>query len=329
MRPKLSQARGIGFSFFIYLIVYIVAQFVVTGIMASRGINVIEENNSWYLFAVSTLPNYIVGVPVFFLMTRKYPTKPVPVQKHISAWEMVQYLLMSLSIGYIFSAISNIINMPLVENFDISENVIADLLMNMDLIPIFVYVVILAPIFEELVFRKRFLDKAHAFGRKKAVLASGLAFGLFHLNLQQGIYTFALGVFWALMYFKTGRLSVVVILHMLMNFMGSIVMAQVLKTGSESAEMIAGVVVIVIIVLGLAFLIKNRKELLAVLEEEEEVILQEYEDPETGEMRVREIAPRRSRKTPSLIWNIGFMFYMVACVFMIVLTVLGTALNIQ
>lgn len=58
---------------------------------------------------------------------------------------------------------------------------------------ILIYVVVLGPLFEELLFRGlilRTLDKYH---RGFAVLVSSLLFGMLHMNLQQGIVTFAVG----------------------------------------------------------------------------------------------------------------------------------------
>ena len=47
-------------------------------------------------------------------------------------------------------------------------------------------------------------------------------FGLFHGNLNQFVYTFLVGAFWAFIYVKTGRLRYTIYLHMALNFMGSV-----------------------------------------------------------------------------------------------------------
>ena len=50
--------------------------------------------------------------------------------------------------------------------------------------------VVLAPVFEELVFRKVLVDRVLPYGEWPAILFSGLTFGLFHGNLTQFFYAF-------------------------------------------------------------------------------------------------------------------------------------------
>ena len=54
--------------------------------------------------------------------------------------------------------------------------------------------VVLAPVFEELVFRKVLVDRVLPYGEWPAILFSGLTFGLFHGNLTQFFYAFLLGI---------------------------------------------------------------------------------------------------------------------------------------
>ena len=62
-----------------------------------------------------------------------------------------------------------------------------------------------------------------------AVLLSGLMFGLFHGNLAQFAYAFSLGAFLAFIYVRTGRVVYTIVLHMGVNFIGSIVGPWVLE----------------------------------------------------------------------------------------------------
>ena len=48
-----------------------------------------------------------------------------------------------------------------------------------------IYTVILAPVFEEILFRKLICDRVVQYGQRKAILISGLLFGLFHINFNQ------------------------------------------------------------------------------------------------------------------------------------------------
>lgn len=82
--------------------------------------------------------------------------------------------------------------------------------------------VILAPILEELVFRGisiHFLRKA-TFNFYVVNLLQALWFGIFHLNLVQGIYAFALGLVFGYIYYKYGSVLVSILIHMVLNLSG-------------------------------------------------------------------------------------------------------------
>ena len=54
------------------------------------------------------------------------------------------------------------------------------------------------------------------------MFTSALMFGLFHGNLTQLIYAFALGLVFGYVYLKSGKLRYSIGLHMLINFLGSV-----------------------------------------------------------------------------------------------------------
>ena len=64
----------------------------------------------------------------------------------------------------------------------------------MDSLTLFLYIAFIGPITEELWFRGAILRTFQPFGRKFAAVLSAFLFGLFHGNLPQGIFAFALGL---------------------------------------------------------------------------------------------------------------------------------------
>ena len=102
-----------------------------------------------------------------------------------------------------------------------AENALMDYVMGNPLYSILV-MVILAPVLEEYIFRKLLIDRMHIYGEKLAVFTSALMFGLFHGNLTQLIYAFALGLVFGYVYLKSGKLRYSIGLHMLINFLGSV-----------------------------------------------------------------------------------------------------------
>jgi len=73
------------------------------------------------------------------------------------------------------------------------------------------------------------VDRTLRYGQGVAIVLSGLMFGLFHGNLNQFIYATALGMFLAFLYVKTGKLKITIAIHMIVNFMGSVVAVLLLK----------------------------------------------------------------------------------------------------
>lgn len=84
------------------------------------------------------------------------------------------------------------------------------------------YVVILAPIAEEFLFRKLLIDRLRRYGDTVAILISAFFFALFHGNLYQCFYAFLVGLLLGYLYTRTGRIGRSMLLHMFINFVGSI-----------------------------------------------------------------------------------------------------------
>jgi membrane protease YdiL (CAAX protease family) len=66
-------------------------------------------------------------------------------------------------------------------------------------------------------------------------MLSAVTFGLLHMNLYQFFYAFALGLVFAYIYLRTGRLRYTAILHAVINFMGSVVAPWVLEIANVDA----------------------------------------------------------------------------------------------
>ena len=85
----------------------------------------------------------------------------------------------------------------------------------------FLYMVIAAPVLEELIFRGIMLDGLlKKYSPIKAILISSFLFGLVHLNPWQFIAGLFLGVFMGWIYYKTKSLSFTIIIHAAVNFSG-------------------------------------------------------------------------------------------------------------
>lgn len=181
----------------------------------------------WFLWALSILPLYLVALPVFWLTLPKKPMEYSP--KKLKLGNTLGSCVACVPLMYI----GNIIGIGVVELISrLSGGAIENQLTNMiGLSPMWLIVlcgVIIAPIGEELIFRKLLLDRLAPFGEARAILFSGLVFGLFHGNFNQFFYTFAIGTVLAFAYVKTKNLLAPIIMHMFFNLLGSVIAPLVL-----------------------------------------------------------------------------------------------------
>ncbi len=174
------------------------------------------------LLAVTMLPLYIIGFPISFVLMRN--REAATIEKHsmkpgqILIAFLISYGLMIIGniIGLIFTAVIGVIKGSPVQNTLL--NVITDSSLWLTAI----FTVLCAPVFEEILFRKLVCDKVIKYGEGCTIVLSGLLFGLFHMNFNQFFYAFFLGCFFAFIYVKTGNLKYTIILHMTINFFGSV-----------------------------------------------------------------------------------------------------------
>lgn len=172
---------------------------------------------------MSVVPMYLIGMPVLILLVKRVPA--VTVEKHsMKVWQFLLALVMCFCVMYCSNIVGTIIT-TIVGIFKGSavSNVIMDVATSTSLIINFIYMVICAPIMEEYIFRKLIVDRTVRYGQGVAVFLSGLMFGLFHGNLNQFAYAFAMGMFFAFIYVKTGKIQYTIAIHAIVNFFGSIV----------------------------------------------------------------------------------------------------------
>jgi hypothetical protein len=86
-----------------------------------------------------------------------------------------------------------------------------------------IFGVIMAPILEEIFFRKILCTKLLPLGEGYAILLSAAVFGLIHGNLYQFAYAFLVGLLFAFIYVKTGKLRYGIFFHMIINLLGLVV----------------------------------------------------------------------------------------------------------
>ena len=118
------------------------------------------------------------------------------------------------------------------------ESLIESAGMNDITLPVICYSVLLAPFSEELIFRGVTMRQA-----KKVLpfwaanLFQAILFGVFHMNILQGIYACCLGIVMGYICEKCGSIYYSIFFHFLYNLLGTVVMAS-LNIGSSTTSVI-------------------------------------------------------------------------------------------
>lgn len=154
----------------------------------------------------------------------------VPEKKSMTLKAFFKAMIMSYSLLFVTNLIGTIW-IGIIEIIKGSPiiNPVEELALNMDIRYLIVFTVIGAPIFEELFFRKFIVDRTLQYGECVSIAICGLMFGLFHGNLSQFPYAFALGSFFAYIYVRTGKIGYTMIMHAIINLVGSVVGSLVIK----------------------------------------------------------------------------------------------------
>ena len=176
------------------------------------------EAPNWVTYVGSGVPLYLIAMPIAVMLmgkstvieTRKFDMKP---------GLFFKLLLMCLPMMWVGSVFGSMLSMAL-SNGEATDRV-ADLAMQTNIWNV-VFLVIVGPIFEEWLFRKQLIDHTRKYGEKTAILLSGLAFGLFHMNLFQFFYAFLLGLMFGYVYTRTSKLRYSTAMHMIINFNGGV-----------------------------------------------------------------------------------------------------------
>ena len=179
--------------------------------------------HSWGMWLLTFAPLYLIAVPIGLLLLRKVPAKPL--EKHdLKPSRYIVTVIICIFMMYAGNILGTIITALLQLLPGVSAgNPILGYATDNALLPKVLFMVILAPVIEEYIFRKQLIDRMHIYGEKLAVVTSALMFGLFHGNMSQFFYAFALGLVFGYVYLKTGKLRYSISLHMLINLLGSVV----------------------------------------------------------------------------------------------------------
>lgn len=276
-KEQQRQFSIVGLGLFIYFLLGVLLQLCAMSVMKRLIPNYTQ--NSYLYFTTMYLPWYLLAAPYAAILMRMR-TYGIPPKRQMRAKELLSYLPVCITLSYVGNWLGSWINSWLTDMLGRApQNSLENTLAGTSPWIVLVFVVILGPIVEELLFRKFLIDVLYPFGEKVAIITSALLFAAFHGNFYQFFYAALLGGLLALIYCRTGKIRYTIILHAVFNFLGSMVSQWVVslvdsKALSEGdmltllegnplgllAVLLYSTAMLALFVVGIVMLIRKRKE---------------------------------------------------------------------
>ena len=173
----------IGFNYFALGIIVLVLNLFIGLFISIINPNLLSNQTMMTFF--SAIWTYLLPLPIFIYIMRKTEAKTL--EKHKMT---VKTFVICISITMFLMWIGNIMGVIITSGIGSLiqhevANPINDVINNSGLVANLIIITTIAPIFEELIFRKLLIDRTIKYGGTISVLLSGLLFAFFHGNLNQ------------------------------------------------------------------------------------------------------------------------------------------------
>lgn len=215
-----------GFALAIILVVTYVSQIIAVKLFG----NYIKDSIALQM-VVSSLTMYVFGIGSACLFLKAVKCRGESFgQNKMGVGSFIVTLIISFGAMYTGNIVGNIFTsiMSSLLGHEITNNLNATI-PQMPIWLVMLLVVIIAPIIEELLFRKMLIDRFHPYGDRIAILMSAVFFGLFHGNFNQFFYATMLGMILGYVYCRTGKIKYTIFMHMIINFCGSVLPLLLMK----------------------------------------------------------------------------------------------------
>lgn len=217
-------------------------------------------SSDWGYILYSLLPQYLVGAVLFYLILRRMPHESWGAEP-LAAKDWWRMLLMCFGLGYGGSLIGKIVSLSLSLLLGTGATSPLDqMLASTGMLPQLVALVIVAPVLEELLFRRVLIDRLRRFGDRTAILVSALLFALIHGNFDQLFYAFFIGLLLGYIYCRTHRLLYTILMHATVNLLSGILLPLLLAAvPTDGAALLLSAGVMAVQITGLVLFFNRQK----------------------------------------------------------------------
>lgn len=228
------------------------------------------SGQNWILFILNDVLLYGLGGLICWLILRILPKKKL-ICNRMTAARWFRFFCIAELFMLVGSLIGTPLNSALSRGSTNEQEAMNQLLSETNVVVVFVVLSLVAPIMEELIFRKLMIDRLIVFGDAAAICFSALIFALAHQTFYQFFYAFLVGIILGYVYIRTGNVRYNMLLHVMLNFCGAVVPQLFSVFGVTSSGIKSGVpisagtialsayeyLLIVIYILGLVFLLQD------------------------------------------------------------------------
>lgn len=183
----------------------------------------------WFAVALSGIAMYLSMLLSLFFYRAAEAQKPTE-QKSLSLPVFLGLVAICFSVSFLGSIVGSLVN-TVISALTGSDNVnqLETLTLQTPFWANLLFCGILAPLMEEIFFRKLVIDRLRVFGDLPAILLSGIAFGLIHGNFHQFFYATLMGVLFGYVYLYTGQLRYSLALHAAINLISGVGVSEIQK----------------------------------------------------------------------------------------------------
>ena len=223
------------------------------------GIKITTGSDLWDIsvYYVGAVAAFLCGLIFFFWYANTVHYYKLVLPRQVFQGKSI-LLLIGLGVATQF-AISGMMSLlqPFLQQLFQNYKQVVDSILNHNINVVLLYVVIIAPITEELIFRGVMLAKLQtALPFYGANLIQAATFGIYHWNVIQGAYAFGIGILFGYVVRRFRSLTASVLLHMAVNGASFLVVWVPNTTASFTLSTVAGLLVMVVFL----YLINRRME---------------------------------------------------------------------
>lgn len=253
-----KEMGKIGESLWLYIVMQLTLSFMLSFIVMPIFMYSMYFDYSIITAFVTMLVSFVTGLIMVYFLSSTFKRKIKDLKFSFKPKETIDTIAMMYFLNYAIGIIGALLSKfgfpDTSPDFSLSGGFLYNLFT-------FISVVILAPIFEELIFRGTILQVLSKYNKVFAIFVTSLLFGLLHLNMTQAIPAFFMSLILCYMCLKTDSLLVTILAHAGNNLLA------LMSVYSDNFVLIT-VVIMAFVIYGLITIILKSKEIDVFIKEE-------------------------------------------------------------